>query len=187
MNSQEAVERALRKIQPAPAPEELTPLRSALLVSINSALRTVAELMAQRAPEDVERQLLETTAALTLAAGVGNLAAWVSANPSYLTKTIDRGKIFHGSSSYPLQEVADELQLTFPWPAELIYFCISGDKLKTRNKDQSLTSLTGDLTITLLAIPTLANLPAQLEPLLIEAMVAEIASGQNSKKTKKPS
>lgn len=186
MISAEAIERALRMITPAPNPEQLLSVRSALAVSIKTALRSVAESLAQRDPEDVERQLLETTANVPLTAGVVNLATVVTGNPSYLTKTIDCGKIFHADSEYPLQEVADEMQLTLPWPTSFIYFCISGDKIKTRNVDQSLTSLTGDLTITLIAVPTLANLPRQLEPMLIGAMVAEISSGQQTGKQKRP-
>lgn len=161
-------------------------MRTALNVAIATALRAVAEMLAQRDPEDVERQLLEITVPLTLTAGVGDLAAWVVANPSYLTKTIDPGTITHPDSpAFPLQPAADASQLNFPWPAFYIYFCIAGNKIKTRNLDESLTSLTGDLTLTLLAVPTLAGLPVQLEPLLIEAMVAEVNSGRPQTKTKR--
>jgi len=186
MNSSQAIERAIRKITPAPARGELVALRTALAVSIASALRTVAEMLALRAPEDVERQLLETTVStLAVTAGVADLAAWVLANPTYLTKTIDTGKIYTAAGGYPLQEVTDELQLTFPWPAFFIYFCISGNKIKTRNTDGLLTSLTDTLTVTLLAVPTLALLAVQLEPLVIAAMLAELNGGQTSQTKKR--
>jgi hypothetical protein len=141
-------------------------------------------MLAQRDPDDIERQLLQTTVPLTLAAGVGDLAPWVTAHPSYLTKTIDLGAIFHPDSNYPLQQL-DSGMFKFPWPAFYIYFDISGNTILTLNTDGSQTSLTGDLTITLLAVPTLANLPLQLEPLLIEAMVAETISGQTKPKARK--
>lgn len=184
MNSATAIERALRKISPNSVPANAVGLRTALNVAIPIALRTVAQSFAMRPPEDTERQLFEQEVVLTLAAGVGDLAAWVLANPTYLTATIDRGKIFHADSIYPLQEVTDPAMLVLPWPKNFIYFCIAGDKLKTLNTDSSLTSLTGDLTLTLVVVPTLSTLPAQFDPLLLEAMVTEVRRAQEDPKKK---
>ena len=139
-----------------------------LVAMVPDALKRLTKAFANFAPEDPRRQLFESATTVSLASGVGDLAALEAAN--YLPDAIDRGKIFHNDSTYPLQEVADELQLTFPWPTFYIYFCISGNKIKTRNKDQSLTSLTGDLNVVAMKIPAIAALQEQLWDAFLDEM-----------------
>jgi hypothetical protein len=131
-----------------------------LVALVPDALKRLTKFLSTLPPEHPKRQILEAATTVTLASGVGNLAALEAAN--YLPDSIDPGKITHSSSTYPLQQVADELQLTFPWDTFFIYFCISGNKIKTRNTDGDLTTLTGSLNVVALLIPAIAALPEQL-------------------------
>lgn len=139
-----------------------------LVSIIPDALRKLTFDTAKLLPEDPVRQILEEETTVTLTAGIGDLSTVEAAN--FLAETIDRGKIFHPDSEYPLQPLEDELQLTFPWPNAFIYFCVSGNKIKTRNTDGSRTSLTGDLTVTAIKIPTLDDLDEQLETDFLDHM-----------------
>jgi hypothetical protein len=141
-----------------------------LIALIPSALKRLAGALSQLPPESPKRQLLESATTVTLTAGVGDLAALETAG--YLPDTIDPGKISHSSSTYMLQQVPDEAALRFPWANYFIYFCISGNKIKTRDVtgDDPLINLTGDLNVVAVKIPAITALPAQLETEFLDEM-----------------
>lgn len=139
-----------------------------LISLIPDALRRLAYRLAMLEPENPRRQMLEEATTVTLSSGVGDLTTLEAAN--FLPDTIDRGKIRHADSEYPLQDLVDELQLKWDWPFDFIYFVISGNKIKTRNTDGALDTLTGNLTVTAVKIPTLAGLKTQLETDFLDEM-----------------
>jgi hypothetical protein len=131
-----------------------------LVAMVPDALKRLTKAFAQFPESDARRQLFEAETTVALTAGVGDLAALEAAN--YLPDTIDPGNISHASSSWPLQPLADESQLNFPWPRFYIYYCIAGNQIKTRNTDGSLTSLSGTLGVVAMKIPTISELKEQL-------------------------
>ncbi len=139
-----------------PAAEIKTPN---LLALIPTALRRLAQKRGDYFQEETN---------VSLAAGIGDLAALEAAG--YLPETIDAGQIFHANSNYPLQPVADEAQLRFPWPKMFIYYCFSGNQIKTLNIDSSLTSLTGSLRVTAVKIPAIGDLESQIQPEFLDEM-----------------
>jgi hypothetical protein len=149
---------------------------------IPDALRRMTFRLAQAPPEDPRRQMLESATTVALTAGIGDLATLESGD--YLPDTIDRGKITHSSSTYPLQDVGDELALNWPWDKFTIKFCISGNKIKTRDVtgDDPLTNLTGNLNVVAVAIPALSALKTQLETDFIDEMEALALPAMTKKK-----
>lgn len=137
---------------------------------VPDALRRLAFKFALMPPGELRRNLLETETTITLTAGVGDLTTLEAAN--YLPESIDLGNIRHPSNTLPLQNVEDDVALTFPFPRFMIYFTIGGNKIRTRNTDGSLTTLTGDVTVSLIQIPTLAALKSQLETDFLDELEA---------------
>lgn len=146
-------------------------IETANLISlIPDALRRLAFKFALMPPEEPRRQLLEEATTVALSAGVGDLTTLEDAN--FLPESINRGTIRHADNTYPLQEATDELGLMMPLPAFLIYFAIIGNAIKTRNDDGQLDTLTGDLSVTAIKIPTLATLKTQLETDFLDELEA---------------
>lgn len=140
-----------------------------LLSLVNDALIRLTKAHAQLPSENAQRQLFEQIpTAVDLNLGIGNLGFMEAAG--YLPETIDPGKIFHIDSPYPLQPLADQAMLNWPWPSFYIYYCIVGNLIYTLNLDGRQDTLAGELTVTAVQIPALLNLPPQLQAAFIDEM-----------------
>ncbi len=118
-----------------------------------------------------------TTAALT--AGAANLGQLYSTN-KILIEYIDRGQIYHLSSTQPLRRIPIEAaNLPFQFD-QYAYYYVQGDSLFCR--DYQANVLTGSINLSVPFYPaTLANLPAteEIERLFLDKMYEWALSNQD--------
>jgi hypothetical protein len=91
-----------------------------------------------------------------LSSGVADLSSATYSN--ILFEFIgSHGIVIHSSTTTPLQHVAteQELRLKRPFESMFIHYTVNSKKIKTKNTDGSLTSLSGTLAVTAPSVPTI--------------------------------
>jgi hypothetical protein len=138
--------------------------------SLPNALRTAASKVAESSDESVRTQL-QKEFTVTLTAGKGSLASSLSAAEPMLVK-FPFIRVEHSTLSYPLQPVPSLFRLQIePANPDFGSYTVQSNQIHTKNTTGSLTSLTGNLSVTSQYIPTLALLPNTLLPILVEEVV----------------
>lgn len=172
MTSDELVEKALRRILPAPTPEQRTALRTALALRVDEARQRLAEAVnSSDRPE--RRQLLVTEYAATITEGVITLSALTDAAGNPLRESLARAEIYSDSSDYRWQYKGSRSVLSLQrTDGDFIYYTVSGARIHTTSGDASAT-------VRALRVPTLASLPTELEDELIE-ILAEFSSEEEA-------
>jgi hypothetical protein len=138
-----------------------------------SALKEAALKVAESKDESVRAQLQKDfTAALTT--GKADMSGLLSAAEPLLLR-FPFPRISHSTLTYPLQPVPSLFRLQIqPTVTDWGFYALENAKIHTKDTNGSLTGLTGNLTITGNFVPTLANLPNPLLPLVVEEIVSAV-------------
>lgn len=164
MTNNQAVEAALRLIQPVPAVEARAGLRSALRLAIKPSLERVAiRVSRNKMLRDLLRKSLGN---VTVTAGVADLSSLLTGTqPLLLDDIAIRGADIRTSTGVKLQMLADRASLDQDRPDAFFYAACEGLNLYT--------DATGDLTVIANYIETdVSLLKLQLVPMLLEEMVS---------------
>lgn len=115
--------------------------------------------------------LLRKDFSIVVASGVGSLTASLTAAEPLLAECLPNAHLVASTNTTPMQYLPDRFQLSLSRPLGFfIYFCNDQGTLRTRNTDGSLTSLNTTVTATAQYIPTIGNVPTQLEDLFITTL-----------------
>jgi hypothetical protein len=164
MNSSQAVEAALRLVDPVPTPLELPSVRTALRLAIKPALERVAIRVANdRQYRNLLRKNLGTVAVSNGTADLSTLLT--SDDPILLDEMAIRIADIRDSSGNKIQMLADRASLDQDRPTAFKYGAVEGSTLYT--------DATGTLTVIANYIEmNVEDLKLQLIPMLLEEMVA---------------
>lgn len=163
-----AIDRAISRFaegdQPIVFPSDVLPL-------ITDSLKRFAQIVAgnpQTAP------LLREDFIVTVTSGTGSLSASLSAAEPLLAEFLPMAYVVT-SGGVQLHYLADRTQLNLARPTMLGYFINDEGTIRTRNmSDGSLTSLSTTLTITGQFVPTIGDVPVQLEELYLNVLAEMI-------------
>lgn len=159
-----AIDRVLSRLNetggPVILPADVLPL-------IPDSLKKFAQLVASM-PES--RQLLRKDFSVTITSGTGSLAASLAATEPLLAEFLPSAYVVT-ATGVQLHYLPDRMQLTFARPTQIGYFTNDEGTIRTRNvSDGSLTSLSTILTITAQFVPTVGDVPSQLEDLYLDTL-----------------
>lgn len=174
MISQHLIEQTLRAIHPAPSEEAMVGLRTALAVEIPPVLKRLAEIAAPTS-------LLRRTFTVTAVAGEAALTTPLAASEPLLLNHLRRASIYVVGYGVAAQWKADRSSLSFAATTQFPYYTLEGSTLVIRDA-AGLDSYAGAVTIRNAPyIPLLAGVPAPLEPILVEILVAAVVPAQEKK------
>lgn len=166
MNASQIVEAAIRRVVPAPAPEDLPSLRTAMRLRIKPALERLSVKVAENPDRGVRNFLRRSFATtVTLTSGVGSLAALLADARPLLLASI-RSADIRDSAGTRLQMLADRASLPADGPAAFAFGATEGSSLYTVNAADGAATVTANFVETDVSL-----LPAGLEPMLIDEMV----------------
>lgn len=173
MDSKVAVERALRLINPAPTPEQLTSLRSSLFTLLGHALKVLAEKVAyDTTPE--RRQTLVTEYSASIVSGTITLSSLTHADGNPLLGALGVAEIISAGSVFPWVRKPDRMHMALERSSyNLIYYCVSDGKIHTTATDATAT-------IRANRVPTIASVPAELEDELVEILATGMAQPEEA-------
>lgn len=161
MNSQTAVERAIRHIVPMPGPEELVRWRSTLNVLIDPARLELVDQVAS-ADDRQERELIRKTFApvTTDANGLASLAAFLVAEEPLMLKHFQNAEIRLAGNNRKLTLLPDESSVREDRTPAFPFGALIGSSLLVWLNN---APFVGDVTIRSTFMPTLANLKPELD------------------------
>lgn len=166
MTSNKLIERALRRIEPQPSVDQLPALRTALRTQIDAALRLLAEQNLSQ---------LRKTFTVTASSGEASLATPLAATEPLIMENLKRAQVYVTGYTQAAQWKADRSSLSQPATTQFAYWTLENQSILIRTT--SLTAYNGDVTIRNAPyVPLLANVPASLEPLLVE-LLAKLYGG----------
>lgn len=147
-----------------------------LITIIPNAIERLATMAAQ---DENKKFLFLTPTTLTApldGAGKVDLSTIITTN-KIIAEFMDRGYIWHSSSTKPLQFIQNpEMATLGSCEDDVIFYWMRGRVLYTRNKTPIVgTPLSGNLTLELPFIPTLANFPEEMTLDLVNK-VCELAT-----------
>lgn len=177
MTSSELIEQALRLIQPAPTPEQALHLRTALETQIGNALRKLAVLA-------LPNNLLRKSFTITASSGEASLTAPLTAAEPLLLEGFKRASIFITGFNQAAQWKADRSALSYSATTQFAYYTLEDQTLVIRDAG-GLDNYNGDVVIRNAPyIPSLANVPVSLEPVLVEVLA--VYASQNLSQVAEP-
>lgn len=162
MIANELVERSLRHLGPM-SEERRVALRTILLVLVDDALRRLAELA-------LPSGLLRTTFTVTAMSGEASLSTPLNAAEPLLLDGLKRASVFIDGFTHAAQYKADRSSLSFEASTEFAYWTLENQSLIIRD-GTGLDNYSGDVILRNAPfVPTLANVPVSLEPVLVEVL-----------------
>lgn len=162
MTANELIERSLRHLGPM-SEERALAVRSILLVLIEDALRRLAELA-------LPSGLLRKTFTVTATNGEASLSTPLAAAEPLLLDGLKRASVFIDGFSQAAQYKADRSSLSFQASTQFAYWTLENQTLVIRDAT-GLDNYSGDVILRNAPfVPTLANVPVSLEPVLVEVL-----------------
>ncbi len=122
-------------------------------------------------PRPNVRELLRKEFTIPVVSGVGDLSTALTDAEPLLASALPAANLYITAGTQPMQYLPDRVQLGLGRSNIFIYYAIEGNSLLTRNTDGSLTSLNTTITATASYVPSLANVPAQLEDEFVDLVV----------------
>ena len=167
MKSQNAVERAIRLVTPAPTDAEKAALRTTLNVLLNDARMEFAEQTAASDDRDLRNLLRKTFEVVTTNdSGLVDLTPLLTAAEPMLLKFLNTTEIFCAGISRKATLLPDESTLSLERPSGFPFAALQGTTLKVMNGGQPFV---GEVTIRGSFVPALANIngPQLEEPFVL--------------------
>jgi len=167
VNSQNAVERAIRLITPAPSEDAKAALRTTLNVLINDARMEFAEQTAASDDRELRNLLRKVFPNVTTnGSGVAALTSLLTASEPLLLKFLNTAEIYCAGITRKVTLVPDESTLTIERPPGFPFAALQGTSLRVVNGGQPFV---GDVSIKGSFVPTLANIsgPQLEEPFVL--------------------
>lgn len=162
MNANELIERSLRHLGPM-SEERRVALRSILLVLVDDALRRLAELA-------LPSGLLRKTFTVTATNGEASLSTPLNATEPLLLDGLKRASVFITGFTHAAQYKADRSSLSFETTTQFAYWTLENQSLIIRD-GTGLDNYDGTVILRNAPyVPTLANVPVSLEPVLVEVL-----------------
>lgn len=170
----DVIEQVRSRVAPSISDNSLQEFDYVVEQAIPNALREVITKVVVQKDASI-RNLVEKSVNVALTAGVGNLSD-ITSSAEPIIPQFPFIRVTHSSLIQPLQPLPSEFRLSIePTNADFGFYTVSGGKVRTKDTNGSTTALTGNLSITGCYIPTLANLPAQLLPSLIEEVIKALS------------
>lgn len=174
ITSQRLIVKALRRIAPMAGPEEVSRLREALAVQVDTALAILGKRVA--ASDDFRSMQKVFTGTVgnsgSVAAGVVNLSAAVYDGILFIAS---RAKVKVTGITHNSQHIENYEMLEWAvLPNDVTYFAQYGMKLHFLNTDGSMTSLSGQVDITANFTPTLNDINSKEHEDALVAILVEI-------------
>lgn len=165
MNSQQAVENALRLIRPVPAEQELTGWRTTLNVLVDDALLELADQIASSDDREMRALLRKTFDVVTTdAEGFASLTPLITASEPLLLKHLNTAEIKIDGSDRRLTLLPDESAVRLDRMPGFPFGALVGTSLLVYNGG---APFEGDVTIRSQCALSLANLPPQLDQRMV--------------------
>lgn len=162
MTANELVERSLRLIGPMTEEQRLA-MRSGMLVLVDDALRKLAELA-------LPGRLLRKTFTVTATSGEASLSTPLAAAEPLLLDGLKHASVFITGFTHAAQYKADRSSLSFAASTEFAYWTLENQSIVIRD-GTGLGNYSGTVTLRNAPhVPTLANVPVSLEPILVEIL-----------------
>lgn len=182
MTSAQLVERALRRITPAPPLESMAAMRTTLGVLVNDALRYLPTKVKERLGE-ADAEIYRKNYAVTLTSGQGDLSthtnlATEAMIPSEIVKVTHPSAVSGVNAAGKLYKVGSESSLNLHRSTEFAYYAVEDNTLYTM-KDNVRTTLTGTATVRAAYPPLITTVKASHEPILVDCLI-ELAQGVKS-------
>lgn len=179
MTSAQLVERALRRIIPAPPLEARVAMRTALSVLVSDALRLLPAKVKERLG-DADAEIYRKDYTVALIGGQGSLSTHTGLAsepmiPSEIVKVTHPDAITATNLEGKLRRVGSESGLNLNRSLEYSYFAVADNTLYTM-KDNNRTTLGNDASVRAAFPPAIANVKFSHEPMLVECML-ELAQG----------
>lgn len=141
MTSAEIVEKALRRVQPAPQPEQLAALRTSLALAVDPARRRLAYAIAS---DPRRRDTLRKSFNLTVSSGAVSLTTHLAAAEPLLLETVKAADIRSASSTFKWQWKGNRSLLAIhPTGTDFIAYTLEGTTIYTDASDSSATMFAG--------------------------------------------
>jgi len=164
-----AINRVLSRMAEANEPSAYPPDIEAL---IPDALKKFAQIVAKN--PDIA-PLLRKDFSIVVTSGTGSLVASLTAAEPMLEEFLDSAFLVT-STGVQLHHLPDRTQLSLKRPQMIPYYTDDAGTLRTRNTDGSLTSLNTTITATAQYVPTIGDVPNQLQELFIDTLALMLKS-----------